>query len=418
VAQPGHAVFVGISLDSASSLATWRQSLEIATSWVGCDIMSPLQSSKLWQALRRKPQSQPDVKEDAPSRLPIKTTLPVEILEMIFAHLDFRTLLHCRSICRLWHYCIPGTSPILRHRLFLATARSGSHLKHFHIHGEGDEHATLNFGIAIADTFADNFDGNFYGPRDPQPVADYTVHPLKKERTDSLDKSTNLFEYNPLLFLNRSRAQLLQYKAVKAAINIKEYDMPLWLSTYATFPPARFLNMRFEWHNTRIVQEECIVTPHHEHFTIKEPGGVTMARVLDYVCLAMWWPAMDLERYSEGKRIRDVRLTPCEGGDIAAWNKELKDKEAQNKPELEEMEGTVVETTSLDEETTVPEPERILIDEETRVAAVATMALEEELRGSTFLPKFEWENRHESGKRPRWEKIPQKEGKRQNCERQ
>jgi hypothetical protein len=49
--------------------------------------------------------------------------LPIEILQLIFSHLDFTALLKCRCVvCRIWTHCIPGTSAYLRKALFLPSA--------------------------------------------------------------------------------------------------------------------------------------------------------------------------------------------------------------------------------------------------------------------------------------------------------
>ncbi|KAH7396439.1 hypothetical protein BKA66DRAFT_455162 [Pyrenochaeta sp. MPI-SDFR-AT-0127] len=48
-------------------------------------------------------------------------SLPIETLQNIFSYLDLRTLLKCRSVCKLWVACIPGNSAQLREALFLSS---------------------------------------------------------------------------------------------------------------------------------------------------------------------------------------------------------------------------------------------------------------------------------------------------------
>lgn len=47
------------------------------------------------------------------------THLPIELLQHIFLHLDFFTLLRIRNVSKLWNELIPGDSPLLQEMLFM-----------------------------------------------------------------------------------------------------------------------------------------------------------------------------------------------------------------------------------------------------------------------------------------------------------
>lgn len=50
--------------------------------------------------------------------------LPVEVLQHIFIHLDFWTLLRIQCVSRVWRELIPGDSPLLQEALYLKPSRS------------------------------------------------------------------------------------------------------------------------------------------------------------------------------------------------------------------------------------------------------------------------------------------------------
>jgi hypothetical protein len=49
--------------------------------------------------------------------------VPPEILQTIFRNLGFNDLLRCKQVNKYWASALPGTDPILNHRLFASTAR-------------------------------------------------------------------------------------------------------------------------------------------------------------------------------------------------------------------------------------------------------------------------------------------------------
>jgi hypothetical protein len=56
----------------------------------------------------------------APKHEPCSITqLPIELLQHVFLHLDFFTLLRVRRVCSVWNELIPGDSPLLQELLFL-----------------------------------------------------------------------------------------------------------------------------------------------------------------------------------------------------------------------------------------------------------------------------------------------------------
>lgn len=257
--------------------------------------MAQLRSSTLWQVFRHRSQPRLDVKEQAPRKPPNNTALPVEILEMIFVHLDMWTLLRCRNVCRFWQDCIPGTSPSLRHTMFLCTPNMNNCLDTFSL----DIVSTyLGFTVSFADGFVNT--------RDPQPATEYTVHPHTK------GQSLGVPLHNPLLFFDMSRSQLRRYKAIWTMAGNENHNLPLWMNMYATDPPARRMKMEFFFVDTRVVCEECWVQRHRTDATIVDPRGITVGRVLDAVYEAVWWPDMMLSRNRRGP---SVRLMPREEGE-------------------------------------------------------------------------------------------------------
>lgn len=158
--------------------------------------MSRLRSSKLWHVLRRMSVHQ------LQSAIHVHS-LPIEILELIFARLDLLTLLHCQTVCRLWHSCIPGTSPALRTILFLPTTPQTSH---HHLVGHFPPEAQPPY-LQISVNFAAN---DFQDTRDPQPATEYTVRALSKSKDNAY--KTDLHEYNRLLFEPMSESRLKKHQ--------------------------------------------------------------------------------------------------------------------------------------------------------------------------------------------------------------
>lgn len=50
--------------------------------------------------------------------------LPAEVLQNIFAYLDFWHLLRCQRVCKTWQALVPGDSPLLAETLYLKPSRS------------------------------------------------------------------------------------------------------------------------------------------------------------------------------------------------------------------------------------------------------------------------------------------------------
>ncbi|KAF1831875.1 hypothetical protein BDW02DRAFT_571617 [Decorospora gaudefroyi] len=50
--------------------------------------------------------------------------LPIEVLQHVFAQLDFWTLVRCQNVSKTWRDLIPGDSPLLAEMLYLKTSRN------------------------------------------------------------------------------------------------------------------------------------------------------------------------------------------------------------------------------------------------------------------------------------------------------
>lgn len=276
--------------------------------------MSRLRSSKLWQALSGKARLQEQVaaREPARSRVP---KLPVEILEMIFIRLDFWTLLRCRTVCHLWHNCIPGTSPALRSTLFLSSLQTDRYLSHLSSPEEVQPPPYLRYFVTFANNFLDT--------RAPQPATEYSVRALDKTQEDA--HATPSRNYNRMLFSPMTQSKLRKYKRTwitTTTTNTVENGTrppPLWMSMYATSPPSHALRMRFEFGGTRLVCDEAWVQQHNiSDIEVWDSEGVTVGRVLNGICDAIWWPDMILAgaKGSDGRDFSDVRLIAREEGEV------------------------------------------------------------------------------------------------------
>jgi hypothetical protein len=249
--------------------------------------------SKLWHPHRHRRKR--SYERDTPRPRTIGSgMLPIEVLQEIFSHLDLFTLMRCCQVCGLWNQCIPGDSPSLRMAMFLPTP----------------QHNASRYEMAPINAFIFNFgvtlNGDFQNLEDRQvcrPVTDYTVRPCSSEPARLQKYDITL---NPILESDITQRQLQRYKAFWESTGNSK---PFWMTMLVSQPPIQRLTIHFEFMDTALILEECMVVPHTTSRTLVNPTGIVLGDLLSATHDSMWWEEMRLSR-REGRRYISTRLLP------------------------------------------------------------------------------------------------------------
>lgn len=173
------------------------------------------------------------------------STLPTEISQLIFSHLDFVALLRCRCVCRTWKDRIPGDSPDLRRAMFLPPTE-GARLDRYRL-------ATIYVEIHThCQPFPRTPDVKaFYVRKVHKIAASYTpptdsaaiLHPfIERLDTYAVARVPNIEETKP----GASRDYLVSLKN-KAGDLVQPDEHDLWRAMHAISPPVVDLKIMFRY---------------------------------------------------------------------------------------------------------------------------------------------------------------------------
>jgi hypothetical protein len=251
------------------------------------EAMSRLSSLKLFQ--RKK---QPG-KNAIPPNLPLSiNTLPIEILDLIFSHLDTSTLYLIRSVCQFWKTCIPGHSPILRNAMFLpANSVNANNIPPV------EDSIKLHFSVTL--------DPDFLNPSEYEIPRAYTLRPL------DLNDSTHVV--NPLL-----TSRDITHSHLRDWVQTK----PFWTSSLVSHPPATTLDVYFDFNSEGIMLAGPWFFSRYVVRRLWSSKGVTVGDLMCAVHDEEWWPRVTVRMGMGAKQLGQVAPEPGSTGVLCeAWGR-------------------------------------------------------------------------------------------------